>query len=65
MPVDPPLLIYVVLVQLVLEGVRARQKQDSLVMEKRAMQQEIQQANVSLNLYDSKSARIEDQVHGS
>ncbi|MED6111642.1 ubiquitin-like modifier hub1 [Stylosanthes scabra] len=49
-------------IKLVLEGVRARQKQDSLVMEKRVMQQEIQQANVTRNLYDSKAARIEDQL---
>ncbi|XP_061355965.1 E3 ubiquitin-protein ligase BRE1-like 1 [Gastrolobium bilobum] len=48
-------------IKLVLEGVRARQKQDSLVMEKRVMEQEIQQASVSLNLYDIKAARIEDQ----
>ncbi|KAL1314887.1 hypothetical protein HN51_041699 [Arachis hypogaea] len=49
-------------IKLVLEGVRARQKQDSLVMEKRVMQHEIQQANVTRNLYDSKAARIEDQL---
>lgn len=51
--------------QLVLEGVRARQKQDSLLMEKRVIEQEIQQANISLNLYDVKATRIEDQVAGS
>lgn len=51
--------------QLVLEGVRARQKQASLVMEKRAMEREIQQANATLNFYDMKAARIEDQVAGS
>ncbi|KAG5088186.1 hypothetical protein JHK86_000798 [Glycine max] len=50
---------------LVLEGVRARQKQDSLLMEKRVIEQEIQQANISLNLYDVKATRIEDQVAGS
>ncbi|RDX94706.1 E3 ubiquitin-protein ligase BRE1-like 1, partial [Mucuna pruriens] len=49
-------------IKLVLEGVRARQKQDSLLMEKRVMEQEIQQANISLNLYDMKAARIEDQL---
>jgi len=52
-------------VQLVLEGVRARQKQDSLLMEKRVIEQDIQQTNTSLNLYDMKAARIEDQVAGS
>jgi len=57
--------IDVFLVQLVLEGVRARQKQDSLLMEKRVIEQEIQQANISLNLYDVKATRIEDQVAGS
>ncbi|TKY66301.1 E3 ubiquitin-protein ligase BRE 1 [Spatholobus suberectus] len=49
-------------IKLVLEGVRARQKQDSLLMEKRVIEQEIQQANTSLNLYDVKAARIEDQL---
>ncbi|KAK7339260.1 hypothetical protein VNO77_19916 [Canavalia gladiata] len=49
-------------IKLVLEGLRARQKQDSLVTEKRIMEQEIQQANISLNLYDLKAAKIEDQL---
>ncbi|KHN15371.1 E3 ubiquitin-protein ligase BRE1-like 1 [Glycine soja] len=49
-------------IKLVLEGVRARQKQDSLLMEKRVIEQEIQQANISLNLYDVKATRIEDQL---
>ncbi|OIW01082.1 hypothetical protein TanjilG_25190 [Lupinus angustifolius] len=49
-------------IKLVLEGLRARQNLDSLVMEKRAVEHEIQQANVSLNLYDKKSARIEEQL---
>jgi hypothetical protein len=31
-------------------------------MEKQLMEQEIQQSNVSQNLYDTKAARIEDQV---
>ncbi|WVZ06599.1 hypothetical protein V8G54_019945 [Vigna mungo] len=47
---------------LVLEGVRARQKQDSLLMEKRVIEQDMQQANTSLNLYDIKASRIEDQL---
>lgn len=34
-------------------------------MEKRLLEQEIQQSNVSLNLYDLKAAKIEDQVNGS
>ncbi|QCE10905.1 E3 ubiquitin-protein ligase BRE1 [Vigna unguiculata] len=49
-------------IKLVLEGVRARQKQDSLLMEKRVIEQDIQQANTSLNLYDIKASRIEDQL---
>jgi E3 ubiquitin-protein ligase BRE1 len=49
-------------IKLVLEGVRARQKTDSLIMEKQLMEQEIQQSNVSLNLYDTKAARIEEQI---
>ncbi|KAF7844930.1 E3 ubiquitin-protein ligase BRE1-like 1 isoform X1 [Senna tora] len=49
-------------IKLVLEGVRARQKQDSLVMEKHTKEREIQQANASLNFYDMKATRIEDQL---
>ncbi|XP_014497758.1 E3 ubiquitin-protein ligase BRE1-like 1 isoform X1 [Vigna radiata var. radiata] len=49
-------------IKLVLEGVRARQKQDSLLMEKRVIEQDMQQANTSLNLYDIKASRIEDQL---
>ncbi|KHN15380.1 E3 ubiquitin-protein ligase BRE1-like 1 isoform X1 [Glycine soja] len=49
-------------IKLVLEGVRARQKQDSLLMEKRVIEHEIQQANISLNVYDVKATRIEDQL---
>ncbi|KAF1884032.1 hypothetical protein Lal_00012992 [Lupinus albus] len=49
-------------IKLVLEGLRARQNLDSLVREKQAVEHEIQQANVSLNLYDKKSARIEEQL---
>ncbi|WJX75960.1 ubiquitin-like modifier hub1 [Trifolium repens] len=49
-------------IKLVLEGVRARQKTDSLIMKKQLMEQEIQQSNVSLNLYDTKAARIEEQI---
>ncbi|BAT84706.1 hypothetical protein LR48_Vigan03g168600 [Vigna angularis] len=49
-------------IKLVLEGVRARQKQDSLLMEKRVIEQDMQQANTSLNLYDIKASRIEEQL---
>lgn len=51
--------------QLVLEGVRARQKQESLIMEKQAIEREIQQSIASLNFYDMKAARIDEQVVGS
>ncbi|KAK4270506.1 hypothetical protein QN277_023535 [Acacia crassicarpa] len=49
-------------IKLVLEGVRARQKQESLIMEKQAILREIQQSNASLNFYDMKAARIDDQL---
>lgn len=48
--------------QLVLEAVRARQLQDALLMEKRTMEREVQQANTSLCFYDMRAARVEDQV---
>ncbi|XP_057998195.1 E3 ubiquitin-protein ligase BRE1-like 1 isoform X3 [Hevea brasiliensis] len=50
-------------IKLVLEGVRARQLRNSLHMDKRTMEREIQQANISLDFYNVKAARIEDQVH--
>ena len=53
---------YIILFQLVLEGVRARQLQDTLLMNKQTMERELQQASASLNFYDVKAARIEDQV---
>ncbi|KAF1895888.1 hypothetical protein Lal_00033951 [Lupinus albus] len=49
-------------IKLVLEGLRARQNLGSLVMEKRSIELEIQQANVSRSLYDTKAARIEDKL---
>ncbi|ESR58611.1 hypothetical protein CICLE_v100187891mg, partial [Citrus x clementina] len=49
-------------IKLVLEGVRARQLQDALLMDKHMMESEIQQANASLNFFDMKAARIENQV---
>lgn len=48
--------------QLVLEGLRAKQLQDALVMEKRTLERDIQQASSSLGYYDLKAARIDDQV---
>lgn len=49
--------------QLVLEGVRARQLQDALLMDNRRMEKEIQRANSSLNFFNIKVTRIEDQVY--
>ncbi|OAY62491.1 E3 ubiquitin-protein ligase BRE1-like 1 isoform X2 [Manihot esculenta] len=49
-------------IKLVLESVKARQQQDSLLMEKRILEREILQANISLDLYNVKAARIEDQL---
>uniref|UniRef100_A0A2P2K268 E3 ubiquitin protein ligase n=1 Tax=Rhizophora mucronata TaxID=61149 RepID=A0A2P2K268_RHIMU len=50
-------------IKLVLEGVRARQLWNSLLMEKRVVEREIQQSNVSLDFYNIKSARLSDQKH--
>ncbi|XP_011650648.1 E3 ubiquitin-protein ligase BRE1-like 1 isoform X2 [Cucumis sativus] len=48
-------------IKLVLEGVRARQLQEIMLIEKQALENEVQQANASLVLYEMKAARIEDQ----
>lgn len=48
--------------QLVLEGVKARQLQNKLLMDKRVLERDTQQANLSFNFYGMKAARIEDQV---
>ncbi|MBA0553280.1 hypothetical protein Golob_012473, partial [Gossypium lobatum] len=47
---------------LVLEGLRAKQLQDTLLLEKHNMEKEIQQASASLDFYNMKAARIEDQL---
>ncbi|KAJ4952890.1 hypothetical protein NE237_029722 [Protea cynaroides] len=49
-------------IKLVLEGVRARQLQDALLMEKQTMESRLLHANASLHLYDLKDTRIEDQL---
>ncbi|KAG6784625.1 hypothetical protein POTOM_010323 [Populus tomentosa] len=54
-------MILVFALPLVLEGVRARQMHGSLLMDEQIMEKEIQQANISLNLFYVKAARIEDQ----
>ncbi|XAR54170.1 Ubiquitin--protein ligase [Bertholletia excelsa] len=48
--------------KLVLEGVRARQLQDALLMEKQAMEREILRANAAVDFYHVKAAKIEDQL---
>ncbi|GMI74091.1 REDUCED DORMANCY 4, histone mono-ubiquitination 1 [Hibiscus trionum] len=49
-------------IKLVLEGLRAKQLQDTLLLEKHTMEKEIQQASASLDFYNMKAARIEDQL---
>ncbi|PQP97498.1 E3 ubiquitin-protein ligase BRE1-like 1 isoform X2 [Prunus yedoensis var. nudiflora] len=49
-------------IKLVLEGVRAKQLQKAVLMDKRKMEREIQQGNASLHFYNMKAARIEDQL---
>lgn len=49
-------------IKLVLEGLRAKQVQDALLMDKRMLERETQQANSSVNFYEMKAARIEDQL---
>lgn len=48
--------------QLVLEGVQARQLRDALLRDKQTMEKALQQAKESVDFYDLKAARIEDQV---
>ncbi|XP_058104401.1 E3 ubiquitin-protein ligase BRE1-like 1 isoform X3 [Magnolia sinica] len=49
-------------IKLVLECTKARQVQDALRMEKQVVEKKMQQANASLELYDIKTARIEEQL---
>lgn len=51
-----------ILLQLVLEGVKGRQKGDSLLMEKQALEKQIHQATASAELFNMKVCRMEDQV---
>ncbi|PSS24116.1 E3 ubiquitin-protein ligase BRE1-like [Actinidia chinensis var. chinensis] len=48
-------------IKLVLEGVRARQLQGALLMENDSMQKAIQRTRESVDFYDMKAARIEEQ----
>ncbi|GMI98274.1 REDUCED DORMANCY 4, histone mono-ubiquitination 1 [Hibiscus trionum] len=49
-------------IKLFLEGARSKQLQDTLLFEKHTMEKEIQQASASLDFYEMKAARIEDQL---
>ncbi|KAK6140577.1 hypothetical protein DH2020_025684 [Rehmannia glutinosa] len=49
-------------VKLVLEGVRARQMGDALLMEKRMLEKSVQQTKKTVDFYDFKAGRIEDQL---
>ncbi|KAI3444762.1 hypothetical protein Pfo_001427 [Paulownia fortunei] len=49
-------------VKLVLEGVCARQTGDALRMEKRMMEKAVQQTKKTVDFYDFKAGRIEDQL---
>ena len=52
----------VIFFQLVLEGVHARQLQDSLLLDVRTVERKIQQGNSLLDFYETKAERIEEQV---
>ncbi|XP_039046544.1 E3 ubiquitin-protein ligase BRE1-like 1 [Hibiscus syriacus] len=45
-----------------LEGVKGKQLQDTLLLEKHTMEKEIQQSSAALNFYEMKAAKIEDQM---
>ncbi|KAK4783349.1 hypothetical protein SAY86_007723 [Trapa natans] len=49
-------------IKLVLEGVKAREKGDSLHLEKQALVKQIQQATASVEFFNMKVARMEDQL---
>ena len=55
-------MLWCLFLQLVLEGVRARQLHEIMLIEKQTFEKEVQQANASLVLYEMKTDRIEDQV---
>ncbi|KAL2460873.1 E3 ubiquitin-protein ligase BRE1-like 1 [Abeliophyllum distichum] len=48
--------------KLVFEGVHSRQMGDDLLMEKRSLERAIQQTKTSVDFYNTKAARIEDQL---
>ncbi|XP_039027527.1 E3 ubiquitin-protein ligase BRE1-like 1 [Hibiscus syriacus] len=48
--------------KLVLEGVKGKQLQDTLLLEKHTMEKEIQQSSAALNFYEMKAAKIKDRM---
>ncbi|KAH9625585.1 hypothetical protein KSS87_001455 [Heliosperma pusillum] len=52
-------------IKLGLEGLQGKQTLDSLLTEKLVLEKKIQQANISLNLFEVKAGRIEDQAKSS
>ncbi|XP_042038389.1 E3 ubiquitin-protein ligase BRE1-like 1 isoform X1 [Salvia splendens] len=51
-------------VKLVLEGVHSRQMGDALLMEKRMLDKSVQQTKKTVDFYNFKASRIEDQLKG-
>ncbi|OWM81958.1 hypothetical protein CDL15_Pgr027156 [Punica granatum] len=49
-------------IKLVLEGVKARQIRDSLLMERQTLEKQIQQATASIDFFNMKVGRMEDQL---
>ncbi|XP_073030529.1 E3 ubiquitin-protein ligase BRE1-like 1 isoform X1 [Primulina eburnea] len=49
-------------VKLFLEGVQARHTESALLMEKQTLEQTVQQTKTTIDLYDLKAGRIEDQL---
>lgn len=54
--------LYISSLQLVVEGARARQLRDTLLMEKQTMYSTFQQASSLVDYFEIKTSRIEDQV---
>lgn len=48
--------------QLVLEGVRARQQRDCLAWESQITERAVEDANTMVSSYEMKAAKIDDQV---
>lgn len=59
---DLAIILCISSVQLVVEGARARQLRDTLLMEKQTMYRTFQQATSLVDYFEIKTSRIEDQV---